>query len=782
VRKGHHRSIGVVVAVVVVAVGALGSVLGARAVARSDARQSQQALFSSSIDIASALKLSIQNETNLAVSTEAFVASNPNSSNSAFLHWARLMHFSTRYPEVTALGFAAVVTPAQLPQFVARVLTDPPTPLAPGQSYQVTPPGNRSFYCLQQMGLTRGASFLPLDADACASSGSAGTEAKRFAGLISHVSSYLPFTLGTVRYFSVQSPVYPGGVMPSTAQARAADVLGLVGLTIRPTFLLEQALGGHPRMALVFHFASGPTKATFRAGSAPVGAQSRTVDLHDGWHVTVFGAVGGSAVIGNANALALLLGGIVLSLLLGTLIFVLGTGRSRALVLVDERTRELHHLALHDSLTGLSNRTLILDRIQLMLARSRREDTPVAVLFIDLDNFKDINDTLGHPAGDQLLSAVGSRLSSAIRQEDSVGRLGGDEFVVLAEGVSLDAGAGVVADRILDVMAPPFEIAASETPLTVTGSIGIAEGQRAAPEELLRDADIALYQAKAAGKNCWVAFDPAMQEAVNDHRHLEVDLSSALEHDQFFLLYQPVIDLRTGAFTGVEALLRWLHPTKGVIQPNDFIPSLESSGLIVPVGQWVLQEACRQGAIWERQGHPISVSVNISAKQLDRDEIVGDVERALSTSGFDANLCILELTETTLMHNVEETVVHLTLLKALGVRLAVDDFGTGYSSMSYLRQFPIDVLKIDRTFVSGIADTAEAAALIHTMVQLGKALRLETVAEGIETDAQREYLAAELVDTGQGYLFARPLNVASVSRLFDELDMTPAPSGASLVN
>ena len=482
-----------------------------------------------------------------------------------------------------------------------------------------------------------------------------------------------------------------------------------------------------------------------------------------------FATVDGSGILDNANALALLAAGFVLSLLLGALIYVLGTSRSRALVLVDERTRELHHLALHDALTELPNRALILDRIEQMLARSRREHTPVAVLFLDLDNFKDVNDTLGHAAGDQLLAAVSARLTSAIRQEDTVGRLGGDEFVVLAEGASLAAGAEMVAERILDVLATPFEIVGSDTPLTVTASIGIAEGVRATPDELLRDADVALYQAKAAGKRCAVVFAPAMQEAVDDDRNLETDLHAALQADQFFLLYQPTFDLSSGAFTGVEALLRWRHPTRGVIQPDDFIPALEASGLIVPVGRWVLEEACRQGAAWQRQGHRVTVSINVSAKQLDRDQIITDVQRCpYRQAASIPPSVVLELTETTLMHNVEDTVGRLTLLKALGVRMAIDDFGTGYSSLAYLRQFPIDVLKIDRSFVSGITDTSEAVALVHAMVQLGKALGLETVAEGVENDGQRVQLAAENVDTAQGFLFARPLDVEAVSRLLED--------------
>src|ERR1700733_12951679 len=493
-----------------VVAGAAGSVLGARAVASNDAQRSHQALVSSSIGIAASLKLAIEEEANLAISTEAFVAADPDVSNTPFLNWVRSMHVKTRYPEVVGLGFNAFVRPAQLPQFITRVLADPPAPLPPGQTYQVTPPGDRPIYCLPQLEYANSGPYLPLDYDACASAGS--KEAEEIARLISAPFLYMPFTLGKVNYLVVDAPVYPGGVIPATAAARSDAVLGAVGLTTLPGFELTQALAGHAGTALTFNYGSGSTKVTFKAGRAPAGAQSATVDLHNGWHVQVFAAVHGPGVPGNSNALALVLAGFVLSLLLGALIYVLGTGRSRALGLVDKRTRELHHLALHDSLTGLPNRALILDRVHLMLARSRREHTPVAVLFLDLDNFKDINDTLGHAAGDQLLAGVAARLASAIREEDTVGRLGGDEFVVLAEGASLDAGVQVVADRILDVMATPFEIAGSEVPLSVTASIGIAEGRRATPDDLLRDADIALYQAKEAGKKCSVVFAPALQD------------------------------------------------------------------------------------------------------------------------------------------------------------------------------------------------------------------------------------------------------------------------------
>ncbi len=428
----------------------------------------------------------------------------------------------------------------------------------------------------------------------------------------------------------------------------------------------------------------------------------------------------------------------------------------------------LAHAALHDPLTGLPNRSLILNRIEQMHARARRHHTPTASLFIDLDDFKDINDTLGHEAGDQLLAGVAARLVTALRDGDTVGRLGGDEFVVLVEDASLAVEAQALAERIRELLATPFQISASDVPIRVTASIGIADGDRAEAGELLRDADIALYRAKAAGKDRSVTFVPAMHEEINDQRAIEIDLQNALEDRQFFLQYQPTIDLTTGVFNGVEALLRWRHPDRGLIQPNGFIPALESSGLILPVGEWVLHEACRQGLEWHRQGHPIAMSVNVSAVQLERDRIIDDVDGALAETGFDPGMLILELTESTLMNDVEATLARLNLLKALGVRLAIDDFGTGYSSLSYLRQFPIDVLKIDQSFVSGMTETKESAAIVHTLVQLGKVLGLTTVAEGVESAEQRDRLRAEGVHVGQGYLFSGPLDAVAVEGLWRE--------------
>ncbi len=439
----------------------------------------------------------------------------------------------------------------------------------------------------------------------------------------------------------------------------------------------------------------------------------------------------------------------------------------------------LAYAAEHDALTGLPNRTLIHRRMERLQEQASRQPALTAVLFIDLDNFKDINDTLGHEVGDQLLAGVGARLSQAVRDGDTVGRLGGDEFVVLVHDAAR-VSAESVAERIHWLLDTPFEVPGSDVALQVTASIGIAEGALARAD-LLRDADIALYEAKATGKHCSVTFAPSMQEAITRHRAMDVDLQRALEDEQFFLQYQPTVDLSSGRFIGVEALLRWRHPDRGVIQPNDFIPALERTRLIVPVGEWVLRQACEQGERWRRKGLIQTISVNVSAIQLERDRVIDDVNRALAASGLEPHRLIVEVTETALMNDVEATLTRLTLLKSLGVRLAIDDFGTGYSSLAYLRQLPIDVLKIDQSFVSGMLESRESTAIVHTLVQLGKVLGLTTVAEGIEHVEQRDQLQREGVDIGQGYLFSRPLDAAVIETFWERAaaDREPVTSAGS---
>jgi diguanylate cyclase (GGDEF)-like protein len=415
-----------------------------------------------------------------------------------------------------------------------------------------------------------------------------------------------------------------------------------------------------------------------------------------------------------------------------------------------------------------------------MLARARRLQMPVAALFVDIDGFKHVNDAYGHAVGDELLRIFATRLRTIVRETDTAARLGGDEFVVLLDGSALDAGPELVAERLLDVLRHPYEMSHMPgRPLQITASIGVALGLCETADELLDHADIAMYDAKMSGRNRYVLFESNMQTVSRDRLTLEMDLTEALKQHQFFLLYQPTFDLRSQSVTGVEALIRWRHPTRGIVAPGEFIPIAENTGLIIPIGRWVLSEACRKASLWREHGHRIGIAVNVSARQLDRNELIDEVRDALQTSGLDPAVLTLEVTETALMHDADATATRLRQLKALGVRIAIDDFGTGYSSLAYLRQFPADTLKIDRSFIDAIATSEESAILVHTLIALGNDLGMQTLAEGIEDQAQLEILRREHCDQGQGFLFSRPLDTNAVENFLNVASATRQPLAIS---
>ncbi|MGE0795224.1 MAG: putative bifunctional diguanylate cyclase/phosphodiesterase, partial [Acidimicrobiia bacterium] len=520
--------------------------------------------------------------------------------------------------------------------------------------------------------------------------------------------------------------------------------------------------------------------ASATLGVRPTGAafvQSIDFEADGSWRATFVTSSTAVAAEADRRWAITLLQGAGVSVLAFLLLTVIVGSRQRALRLVDQRTGELRRQALHDALTGLPNRALILDRAERLLASCRRDGRRPAALFVDLDGFKAANDTLGHAAGDRLLQEVATRLSGVVREGDTVGRIGGDEFVVLTAVDPLGAGPQLVADRVLAALRAPFEAEGHGRAVTVTASVGIASGDRLAPEDLIRDADIALYEAKAAGKDRYAVYDSGMHDGARARVESGLDLRAALDASQLRLVFQPTFDLREVEVTGVEALLRWDHPVRGEIQPLDFLPLAEETGLILPIGRWVLAEACREGAAWHAGGHRIRVSVNVSARQLERDDFVDEVRTALEESGLEATSLVLEVTESTLMRDAAATAERLRRLKALGVLIAVDDFGTGYSSLSSLKQFPVDSLKIDRSFIAGIADARESSALIHTLVQLGKDLGIETLAEGIEEQDQFHRLRGEQCDSGQGFLFARPIDGSGVTAFLESWTASKASTG-----
>jgi diguanylate cyclase (GGDEF)-like protein/PAS domain S-box-containing protein len=429
----------------------------------------------------------------------------------------------------------------------------------------------------------------------------------------------------------------------------------------------------------------------------------------------------------------------------------------------------LLHDAFHDVLTGLPNRALLIDRLEQSIVRmQRRSEHRFAVLFLDLDGFKVVNDSLGHQTGDQLLIALSRRLETCLRQGDTVARLGGDEFVVLVDDIECPKSVLSLAERALDELQKPFAVNGHE--LVTTASIGIAFSSPSyhCAETLLRDADIAMYQAKSRGKAGYVVFDEAMHASAMSRMKLEADLRQAALRREFQLRYQPIISLQTGRIACFEALLRWISPERGVVSPDEFIPVAEETKLILPLGLWALREAAEQLRRWQLtywMRPPLTMSVNLSCRQFFQTDLVYQIERILLETGLDARCLRLEITESSIMEQVENALIALARLKSLGIRLAIDDFGKGYSSLSYLHQFPCDMLKIDRSFICRMGIHGENTEIARTIVGLAQGLGLEVVAEGIETDYQLAHLRSLGCQYGQGYFFSRPLTGEAASDL-----------------
>jgi diguanylate cyclase (GGDEF)-like protein len=724
---------------------------------------------STAADLGSALAARLSTDIGLTRTMRAHAAMETQESETQYQQWyEELQRGAPVSPDVVA-AFIRVVPAADVPAYRRRVEADPAFRRLLGSNLQILPSGRRSSYCLTSAIVGSAAAPSRYDGllDYCAPL-AAGAGRSPYPALVrstidtgSFIVTPLPETASR-SLVAIAAAVYRRGAPIATSAARRTALRGFIATTFNSTRTLSSVLTDRRSLTLALYHRNigGPLQLIGSAGAHPRGRSpgySSTRELGEGWVLETTGTANAFASPDLRGFVALSIG-LLVTILAFLLHRVLSSSRQRAWTLVGERTGELEYLALHDPLTDLPNRILVLDRAEQILARARRKDVPVTALFVDIDGFKQINDRYGHPAGDEILRHVGARLNAVLRDSDTVGRLGGDEFVMLVDALGLEAAPELVAERILDVLRQPIELTQGGPAVSLTASIGIATGRPASAEALMQDADLALYKAKAIGKNGYVKFESAMQVAAQDRIHLETELADALTGGQLFLVYQPMVDLQSEQIVGAEALLRWRHPTSGVISPDVFIPIAEDNGLIVPIGSWVLDRACAQSAAWKQRGHHLDISVNVSARQLERPEFVEEVRSALSDSGIDPTTLTLEITETALMRTPDATARLLTELKTLGIRIAVDDFGTGYSSLAYLRQFPVDSLKIDRTFITGLALSSEAHALTHTLIQLGAALGLQTLAEGVEHHSQVRELQREGCDLAQGYLFARPLH------------------------
>jgi len=525
--------------------------------------------------------------------------------------------------------------------------------------------------------------------------------------------------------------------------------------------LVAEAMTGWPReeaigkpLAEVFRIIDGSTRKTARDPMEMAVEQNRTVGLtvncvlirRDGFE---------SAVEDSAAPIHDRAGRVT-----GAVIVFHDVSAARAMSV------QMTHYAQHDVVTNLPNRLLLNDRITQSIALARRQDRPIAVIFLDLDHFKYINDSLGHATGDQLLQSISKRLLTSVRASDTVSRQGGDEFVILLPEIAYPEDAATSARKLLLSLTAPHSIGGQD--LRINGSIGISvypeDGEDA--ETLIKNADMAMYHAKESGRNNFQFFKPAMNLKVVERQSLEGNLRCALERQEFLLHYQPKVDLITGEITGVEALIRWQRTDRRLVPPSEFVPIAEDCGLIIRIGRWVLRETCRQAREWQDAGLPFKrVSVNVSAIEFRDKDFVEGVRTILSETGLEARYLDLELTEGVLMEDVESSAAVLRKLKTIGVHLVVDDFGTGYSSLSYLQEFPIDVLKIDKSFIHRITGDPHDSAIVSSIIDMGKNLKQQVIAEGIETQEQLAFLQAQHCAEGQGYLFSRPLAAAQFAHL-----------------
>lgn len=763
---------------------------------RSYVQHEELSQFHASARIAaSALQDALKRDGDLAATATVVVRTEPNVTSSQFSNWFSLLQSADHFSGAFGLIYIQKVPSDDLASFEQEEHSDPPFGVAPPGT-QVLPAGSPGPYCLTHLGAVQLApslhislsqavpilALLDANVNLCTlaigrllreASSSGRPAATSLAAMVADappvpgLPKAPPSLVKKLRDSGLVvtvTPVYRAG-QPASRTATTGWVLA----AYQASAIVGPILKDHHGLSAALSYTNpyGTSRELYRTGSRFTGlVETFPLQGPGNWSVTLAEPWPTTALSSTVQGLVVLSGGLLVTVLLFFLLLVLMRSRTSVLQLVEERTAQLHHQALHDALTDLPNRTLIFKRVEQMLARARRDTTDVAVLYVDLDQFKTVNDTFGHAAGDDMLREAARRFQAILPETDTIGRLGGDEFVVLLEDAVDAANPEAVAARLLRSLEEPFQVGNSKHTVSLQGAtIGIATGLRESAEALLGDADIALYSAKTNSQRGYETFRTEMRVATERRVELEAQLREALGQGQFGVVYQPIFSLVDGRPLGAEALLRWHHPTRGVVGPGEFIPILETTGMILDVGMFVLDDACTWVRQWRNLHPSFYVSVNVSGRQFERGTFTQDVHDCLTRFGIPPEALMLELTETSLMRDYQTTSRRLRALRRTGVRLAIDDFGTGYSSLSYLQEFQVDALKIDQSFVSRMSMFPRGANIVRTIIQLGQDLHLHTIAEGIESEAQLRRLEEYGCDAGQGFRLGVPAPASTLQAL-----------------
>ena len=785
--RSRVSAFGVLAAILCVLAGVTGALLLARTRARDDAAAAHRTFERSSAQLTNSVRLALEKQEGLAVGAGAFWSSHPRASAAELDEWARAGHILRRYPGLEQVGFVALVpvpeptASANKPTTGAATSTagaattegtgtstasaatkaaaaGPGSGAATGQA-RTNPSRSHRYTCSTLAQLARRSVFSVPDAlNYCAK----GTVLLRARD--SGATSYALVSITHKPALVARVPLYRGNATPHVSSQRKALFLGWLHEQWEPTVVLRQALHGTSGFAVRLSYHHGSSHVVLTSGTPQAGAPKSAAVVGSGWTMASFGAPIHTSVLQDGNARTLLVAGILVSLLLGGLVLVVTRRRRRVRV----SARSVGDESLYDPLTGVPNRALALDRAEWLIARSKRQPgLLVGALVIDVDWFADVNEKLGVSAGDQLLSIVADRLRRVVRGGDTVARLEDDSFLVLVEAVARGARLDFLAGRIMEALHKPFELDDFGPNFFITASIGVAFGRYDESDDLLRDAQLAVDAAKAAGGDRFTLFNANMRAVIEGGGAFEAELNKGLQDDQFLLLYQPIYDLASGSVAGMEALLHWQHPTRGLLAAAEFVGPAEEMGLIAPIGRWMLEEACTRAASWAVAGNRVGVSVSVSAKQLSRDGFVVDVRRALQQSGLEPGLLTLEMAESTVIGDRTTAGDRLQEIKQLGVAIAIDDFGaSGYAYHEELRHLPLDFLRVDRGSLAASDDEEYRSWLLEAILLVGQEYGLTVIAKEVETYQQMMALKAMGCPMVQGFFMGKPTPADAVQALF----------------